>query len=321
MADTATTAAEVALWLEAFIAASAQLKDNTAEAIRQAWLSFDGWYNAALVAALAKEMSDLSIAAQQTTAGLSTQYLAGVAAAMGVPGVPLPAASFQVIRAGAPLALVHTRPAEAYKRAIATGQTTDQAMVKAAIRAGGLALTDMSLQDRQAMSAALESAGITQYRRIIRPELSKTGTCGLCIAAATKLYDTGVLMPIHPPSCKCIVMPVVGDQDPGLVLNAQDLKAVLGQLYEDSDSTSRSALSQTKYQVNTHGEFGPVLTRAQDAFRGPDQVGLEDDLPRVARLLEKTVPVLDQMESEGEPVEGALAYQRDLVARLRGIAA
>lgn len=314
------TLAELAAWLEAYSLTTDQVKEATSAAAAAAWLAFAGWYSRPKVEALAREMAAQSAAAQQTTAGAASQYVAAVAAILGV-SAPLPGVPFTTIRNGVDPILVNTRPAEAYKRAVATGSTHEEALEKAGLRASGLMLTDLTLQDRQAMNAVMESMGVTQFRRIIRPELSRTGSCGLCIAAATKIYDTGDLMPIHPPSCKCVVMPIIGDQDPGLVLNDRDLRAVLGQLYDDAGSTGRAALSNTKYQVNFHGEYGPVLTRAGDQFRGPGQVALENDQPRVLRLLAKAAPVLDQMESDGEPVEGALDYQRGFVARLRDLIA
>jgi hypothetical protein len=38
---------------------------------------------------------------------------------------------------------------------------------------------------------------VTGYRRVIHPELSKSGTCGLCVAAADRIYYVDDLMPIH----------------------------------------------------------------------------------------------------------------------------
>jgi hypothetical protein len=62
-----------------------------------------------------------------------------------------------------------------------------------------------------------------------------------------------------------------------------------------------------------------VLTKVGDKFRGPSSVALEDDPARARRMLDKTLPVLAQMEAEGRPDE-VLDYQRGLVARLQAIA-
>ena len=309
--------AEVAVWVAAYAAQADALKESTAAVAEAAWLAFEEWYNPVLLAAMAKEMSELSTAAQDTMAGLATEFMGQVVAATaGTIVIPQPRTLRVPIRNGVDLRLVHYRSAEAYKRAIATGSTHEEALVKAGIRARGIAFTDLSLQARGAQQAVLARAGITTFRRVIRPELSKTGTCGMCIVAADRIYSTGELMPIHPPSCNCIVMPIIGDNDPGRSLNREDLD----QLYADAGSNRREDLARTRYQVNEHGEFGPTLTMAKDKFRGPDKVALEDDPDRAARMLKATLPVLERLEAAGGPA-GPLAYQRELVARLRAIAA
>jgi hypothetical protein len=148
---------------------------------------------------------------------------------------------------------------------------------------------------------------------VLRPELSDDGACGLCIVAADRVYTVGTLMPIHPPTCRCQTMPIVGDLDPGYSLNRADLE----RLYADAGSTNAEELRRTRYRVDMHGEHGPVFSRQGDAFRGPDQVPLENDPARARRMLDKAMPVLDRMERHGDTP--ALAYQRDLVARLRRI--
>lgn len=313
------TDTEFVAWVDQFAAASEDLKQRTADLMRQAWAGFDQWYDTAAVTALAKQMADLSVAAQQTQSGLAGQYVAAVtAAALLSPSMPTPTGVFQVIRNSVPLTLVHTRPAEAYKRAVATGSTHEEALVVAGIRAAGLAFTDLTLQERASEVATLEGLGVTGYRRIIHPELSKTGTCGLCIAASDRIYSIGELMPIHPPECKCTVAPIIGGIDPGRSLNDEDL----ARLYDEAGSNKAADLRRTRYQVNEHGEFGPVITRAGDAFRGPDRVALENDPERAARMLDKVAPVLTLLEGRaaaGENVTDPLQYQRDLIARLRRI--
>lgn len=311
-------AVEAAIWLETYSVASEELKAQAAAAIRQSWLAFDAWYEAAAVAALAAETANLSLAAQQAAAGLSQAYAVNVISSItGAVLLPNPR-PWQTIRNGVDMRLVHHRPAEAYKRAIARGKTHEEALVLAGLRAEGLIVADLSLEERAVTQAVLRDAGITTYRRVIRPELSKSGTCGMCIVAADQVYHSGDLMPIHPPSCKCVVMPIIGDNDPGHSMNKDDL----AQLYEDAGSNRIEDLVRTRYKVNEHGELGPVLTKEGDNFRGPNKVALEDDPDRAARMLAIVLPVLADLEGRdrnGEDVAGPLAYQRELIARLRRI--
>jgi hypothetical protein len=314
---------DLSLWLDSYAHTTGTISDAAVAQAATAWARFNRWYDDAAVAALAAQMAELSSTAQQQTSGAAAAYISTVAELLGASSVAgIPRVPFSVIRNGAPLPLVHTRPAEAYRRAVALGATHQEALEKAGLRARGVMGSDLTLQQRQAEQTMLETSGVTSYRRIVRPELSRTGTCGLCIAAADRVYDTGDLMPIHPPSCKCTVLPIFGDVggagDPGLQLNRQDI----GQLYADAGSTRAAELARTRYTINEHGEYGPVLTREGDAFRGRDRVALEDDPLRARRLLKQAAPVLALMrggEWEGTDPAGAMAYSEALVARLEDI--
>jgi hypothetical protein len=110
--------------------------------------------------------------------------------------------------------------------------------------------------------------GVTGYRRVLHPELSQTGACGLCIAASDRVYKKSDLMPIHA-RCHCETLPIIRGQDPAGVLNDLDLK----RLYKDAgNTTDQRALKKQRYSVNEHGELGPVLTAKGDAFRSPADV-------------------------------------------------
>lgn len=111
---------------------------------------------------------------------------------------------------------------------------------------------------------------VLQYRRVLHPELSKTGSCGLCIVAADRWYSTSNLLPLHA-NCHCGVAPAGSDYDPGLQLNQADLK----RLYSEAGGTTAAALKQVKVQTITHGELGPVLL-AEDAKDTPNPVPSKD---------------------------------------------
>lgn len=325
--------AEVALWMQQYEAVSEQLQTATSTAAGSRWATFEKWYDAVAVAALAAEVANLSLSAQHTTAGLSAQFATQTAAAvLGVSAPRIPRNPWTQVRDGKPLKLVYTRPAEVFKRAIATGATHEEAVRRAVQRATGLATSDLLLEDRAVQRAVFERMGVTAYRRVIHPELSRTGTCGLCIAAADRVYSTNELMPLHPPSCNCTVLPIVGDIDPGLSLNREDLDALYsaagsnkaldlrGTRFKSLDELR--AAGESAYAVHEHGELGPMLTRAGDKFRPAQKVPLEEDPARAARMLAKVEPVLavlEQRAADGEDVADPLAYQRELIDRLRGI--
>lgn len=313
----AATEAAVAAQVERFAAATESTKEAAAASVRAVWAAFTAWYSAAAVQQAAARAAKLSTAGQQTVLGATREFVGAVVGIIAEqrrglnPRVPLPP-----VRNGAPLTLVHSRPAERYRRAIATGKSAEEALNLALGRAETLAWGDLTFMQRVAQRELYEDLGVQAYRRVLRPELSRTGSCGLCIAAADRVYLIHDLMPIHPPTCRCITLPVVGDNDPGINLNRADLE----RLYADAGSSLARDLGNVRYRVDLHGEFGPVLSKVSDRFRGPDRVALEDDPARAARILLKALPVLDRMESHGASA-GPLGYQRDLVARLRRITA
>ena len=122
------------------------------------------------------------------------------------------------------------------------------------------------VQAERKATVATRVRGITGWRRIIHPELSQGGTCGLCIAAAAgRTYTTGNLEPIHE-GCNCGVMPIVGDDDPGDALNRLDL----GDLYDEAGGTTDGwTLKQTRYQVGADGQLVAVKTREKRGAREP----------------------------------------------------
>lgn len=291
-----------------------QLKVASETSVQGVWASGPDWYDAAVVAALAAEAARTSTAAQDALIGATEQYVTATVGLLTGKTLSIPRVTIPPIRNGTPLSLVHSRTAERFKRAFSQGKSSDEAYLLALQRAGGLTRTDMTLRQRAAQIILLDELKVTRYRRVVRPELSKTGSCGLCIVAADRIYKTDHLMPIHPPSCKCIVMPIIGSLDPGKSMNDEDLR----QFYAEAGSNKANDLRRTRYVVNEHGEYGPVLSKEGDAFRGPSSVRLEDDPERAARVLNQALPVLARLEAAGGP-PAPLAYQRDLVARLRQI--
>jgi hypothetical protein len=118
----------------------------------------------------------------------------------------------------------------------------------------------VSRDEAQKVMAA--SAKVIGYRRVIHPEFSKTGTCGLCIVAASRFYKKSELMPLHD-LCKCTISPLTKDRDLGLRLNEADL----ARIYAAAGSNYGDDLKRITVQVREHGELGPILTRKGDTFR------------------------------------------------------
>lgn len=180
------------------------------------------------------------------------------------------------------------RAAEAYRYEKSIGSDEDKANAAAEQRIERIVEDNMMLAGRMAAQQTLklvddEAGTIVGYRRVIHPELSKGGVCGLCVVAADRWYKIETLQPIHA-RCECTIAPIVrkGNDllDPGADLYQVDLD----QLYEDASEvapmedivdrrtgevigtrkalgTSAKALKKTRYVIVDHHELGPVLTR------------------------------------------------------------
>lgn len=177
--------------------------------------------------------------------------------------------------------------------------------------------------------AALErfsGSGVTKFRRVIHPELSKTGTCGLCVVASDRLYNVGDLLPLHS-NCKCGVVPVTERSDPGSGLSQSDLDKVYKKAWDALSDKRRQKLidlgqSYTTYgkdlmkvsvRYKTDSEIGPVLerdegtlntvpSRGSEEWKTPDRKMTENQLKRMYDRALAFEPMYQQVYDTGKPV-------------------
>lgn len=230
------------------------------------------WYDDQAVAVFAQQVASLVRQAQVRQAQVTVAFLTRVEQALGYPApsgftLDLPPEVRRVDPAEE-----WQRPAKTFRRLRVAGLDELKALEQAEVRAQTMARMDLALARREASRQRIEASPHARgYRRIIHPELAKHGSCGLCVVASDRVYKKSDLLPLHD-GCNCTTLPILGDDDPGLRLNTEDL----GRFYEAAGSTAREDLQRTRVTVNEHGELGPVLTRKGDHFRDLSQV--EDDL-------------------------------------------
>lgn len=161
------------------------------------------------------------------------------------------------------------RAARVYRFSVSQGADRSTANDAAVQRIGSLVDGNLMLAQRLAEQQTLRQAQehdsrVTGYRRVIHPELSKGGVCGLCVAASDRVYHVAELKPIHD-RCKCTVAAVLDDSDVGYQLNKADFRM----LYSDAgklpgtSSTVGADLKVARYDIVHHAELGPVLTRVK----------------------------------------------------------
>jgi hypothetical protein len=214
---------------------------------------------------------------------------------------------------------VYGRVADGYRWQTAMlGDSPDKAQAKAAVRIAAVAETDVTLAVRAQYQKTMGAQGATGWRRILHPELSETGPCGLCVVAADRVYRTEDLLPIHS-RCVCEVLPVYGRIDPGITLNGDDLAA----LYAAAGGNTREQLRRISVVLTEHGELGPLLVHGDQHYRGPEEVARNYASSR--RVREQAI--LDSLEdrydttklriSRGDPLEKTLRSQAARIAELK----
>jgi len=162
---------------------------------------------------------------------------------------------------------VFNRPARAYRYQKSIGADDATAVSVSVQRIEDLVDGNAILAQRMAEEQVLANAvdldnPIIGWRRIIHPEVvTKTGVCGLCVAAATRFYHIRNLKAIHS-NCNCTIAAVTEDEDPGLELNEEDfdiLYSAAGEASGGSRSTFGRDLKKIRYRTDEHGELGLVL--------------------------------------------------------------
>lgn len=249
-------------------AAREALEERVTGIVARLVSEFDGWYDSPAITAWTADIVRSVEAAQYVTATVTDSYLSTVASeVIGQAVLPVGAVDPAGLRQGVTHQGVYGRLADQWRYQESLGTAADLIAQGVSARALSMVKTDLQLAFTHQSRRFMTERDIEEWRRIIRPEMSQTGVCGLCIAASDRMYYRGDLMPIHG-NCHCGILPVKNGVDPGRSLNSSDLDA----LYGEAGGTDQASLIDTKFVVHENGEIGPVLAREGDAFRGPDDV-------------------------------------------------
>jgi hypothetical protein len=250
-------------------AARARLTGTAVHAATSSVRGFSGWYDTAAITVLAQRITRHVESVQRQVAATTDAYLARLLSLLtGKLVRPLGPIDVAGLRQGVSHDAVYGRLANEYRWQRSQDKPETEALRVVTARAEAMVETDTALAHRAQARRVMLAHKVSGYRRIIRPELSRAGVCGLCVAASDRVYHRGDLRPIHA-RCNCEVAPIVGAHDPGKPLNAEDLTA----LYTAAGgTTSGPALKRVRYVVHNNGELGPVLGVAGQRFRGPDDI-------------------------------------------------
>lgn len=314
--------------LAALVAAQAATRAQlTAQAVAHAALSaqqFGAWYDTDAVAEWSATLTREMDAYLRNLAAATDAYLARAVAETIGARRPQPVGTVDVstLRQGITRAGAYARAADAYRWQqsrldqvavdIAQGRTLPPPTLErpagvAAQRAQDVVELDAQMavraQEQANLTAAHDRGLITGWRRVVHPELSATGVCGLCIAAAERIYGPTKPREIHA-HCKCEALPVTEANDPGAYLNDQDL-------YRHAGGNTAAKLKRTRYQVDEHGELGLVLAPKGAKVRTARDVRRDEKTPRRPRT---DAEIHDLMRRRREALQTALPTVKDLAA-------
>lgn len=215
----------------------------------------------AQIESVAAETYRLVRSGQESTAAATATYLRGVLDQLTDRAAPVGSGAVALDRSLRGLddpASAYYRAFEQWRYARSIDVPEDQARARGEQRLEAQVDMDLSMAMREsARTVLVDAAEVTGYRRVIHPELSRGGTCGLCAVAADRVYRKSDLLPIHG-RCRCTIAPITRAHDPGAELNAVDL----GALYGAAGSNNRDALKRVRVTVEQHGELGPQLRAA-----------------------------------------------------------
>jgi hypothetical protein len=264
--------ADLLRWVDQFASKSEELRKKL---IAMVVATYGGvnFYSASQVAGASEEAAAASNTNTLLAAGLAAQYLAVTSSLIAGQALPAPTLLLPPLRNGVDMEQVFARPAKLFRRLRAKGVDPQTAFARAMALASQITDTNVTLAQREAYQQTLKRlervAGVTGYRRIVHPELARTGSCGLCIVASDQVYHSSQLLPIHG-NCNCTVLPVMGILDPGSSLN----NTTLTDFYAAAGGNLSEQLKGVRVMVNDHGEYGPVLSYRGQNFTGPDDIQL-----------------------------------------------
>lgn len=295
-----------------------------------------GWFNPALVRESTTQLVDIVEDAQQAIAALTESYADAVMAAMDLQ-VP-PKLLRRPVTLPAQLRKVNPRvewerPARDARIARLLGFDEFEANERALRRAEQQARMDASLARREAERQRWGiSTEVIGTRRVLRPEKSQHGPCGLCVVASTRIYGPGELKPLHG-GCVCDSLPVTATADPGNDMNAADFEVwsrrgeILEKIgltnddlrayYTAAGGTSRAGLQRVRVRTINHGELGPILVdnKYKNRTAGQSRKLAEQkmDPQRIFDIQSGLVAKFEKDLADGKTVSAAtLAFHRRL---------
>lgn len=255
-------------------AADAAIRGRVTDFVTRSWLGL-GHYRDSDIAGLIARVVPVVLGAQRQTSTLTSAYLAQIVSLMaGGSAAPQGVRADEVTGAalrGVDPAEVYRRPAIQVYTDLAAGKSYNDAVKSGLRRLVNIAMTDLQLAKTHTARRVLAGNDrVVGYRRT----LTGSENCAICRVAATQRYHKDGLLPIHP-GCDCGVAPIIGDTDPGHVIDQEGLDnvhAAVAERFGESAANGRDLDYRNLIVVENHGEIGPLLTIKGQHFDGPSDI-------------------------------------------------
>ena len=260
--------------VETYAAQQASIIATVMRLLLNIWLPFQWYGKPDMVNAYAAASAVQIDVAVEHTRNLARAYMLEMLASIDASPRELPPIETLYPRSDTLITDVYKRPArqvehkirQEIQKALAEtpGEPTEITKVLTT-RLEQIVEADIAAAARDEQAKVLDAAPpekVIGWRRVIHPELSKSGSCGLCVVASDRFYTRGDLLDIHD-RCKCTVAPLTASSDPGLKLNREDLDA----LYAAAGSNYGEDLKRIRVRTVEHGELGPILIAEGDKWK------------------------------------------------------
>lgn len=315
------------------------------EYVSRAWrmwrsLTPADFWNDAVTQGVSAYITQQQIAFVKQMRRLGISYANTMLGMVGVTGRTAQVPEYVVVRDNTDPWKVSARPADAYRSLAvrtpdirphgwddvndAVYETVQSWLDAAGRRLADNALTDGVAAQNRASEEYFKVSGIKRFRRIIHPELSKTGTCGLCVVAATNTFTRDDLMPLHH-NCFPSWVPVMSPTG----VRAADTREYKGIVVDvQAKSGGRFSVTPNHPILTTNGwvkagllKIGDSLLRYRsDAPRvfsdAPDDKNCEAPIGEVFHTLSKAVSTISTsvpVSSEDFHGDGVLDTYVDVV--------
>lgn len=302
--------------VDLYSARQTQIRARVEQYVRTQWTALGSW-DRADIERFTELVSPVVEAGQLQVAAITDGYLAAVESMMtgstvSPVGVPADLVSDLAMR-GVATPEVYARSGPTVWKALAEGTSYGDAVAQGLTRALSAAAVDMQLAHTHAARHVLsKKPHVSGYRRV----LTGSKSCRLCVTASTQRYNVGKLQPIHT-HCDCKVMPIIGDNDPGQVINS-DLLAELHRQGISGDLALSQQVSRTRKSLTKTDDLIDSLKGDLAVAQGTDRQRIESRIADAEARRDREAASLERKRAQLADFRGENGKPQTVIVHTHG---